>query len=322
MGGSLLPPTRKRCLGCHAISAPSGTCPSCPGTHFCAFCVRWSPHPITHCNTCNHCHYTESLKNRVVCTAYSQPPILDPAKVSGMQLVGEGRFSKVYRATYDGDWGQHAVAIKCSKSHSVNEVAQEAAAMFRVVHPSVLLLHGVVMLGTSPGLVTEFVDGRSAEAALRGGGMLLEARLNVLRRVAGAMKHCAGHGILHRDIAARNVMIDASGAVKLCDFGLARHLDETYVGTRPMPRAWTAPEGLLASRFDVETSDVWSFGVLMWEMLSQPYEPPTRERDDACTLRRPPLAGDALWALMRRCWAVREARPRFVEIEEVLKSVS
>ncbi|XP_055352860.1 fibroblast growth factor receptor homolog 1-like [Paramacrobiotus metropolitanus] len=108
--------------------------------------------------------------------------------------------------------------------------------------------------------------------------------VNFTFQISRGMTHLALYKIIHRDLAARNVLVCANKVVKICDFGLARHCTEKSEYIRlvdtdatPMPVRWMAPETLQAdsrSRVFSEKSDVWAFGVVMWEVFSfgsQPY---------------------------------------------------
>ena len=164
-------------------------------------------------------------------------------------------------------------------------------------------------------------------------------QLAILQQICSGMAALASEGLVHRDLALRNVLLfvfdpddpTAAGVcVKICDFGLTVN---TYGGTHatvaggPRPIRWMAPESLDKSRYS-EKSDVFSFGVTAWELLTGGRRPHRDLLDDPAvmahvigggTLGRPvecPSPGyDALWAALEPCWARRPRdRPRFAAL--------
>ncbi|XP_033278906.1 non-receptor tyrosine-protein kinase TNK1 isoform X6 [Orcinus orca] len=154
-----------------------------------------------------------------------------------------------------------------------------------------------------------------------------------LRQVAGAMEYLGARGLVHRDLATRNLLLASPRTIKVADFGLVRPLGGAqghYVmgGPRRIPYAWCAPESLRHGAFS-SASDVWMFGVTLWEMFSggeepwagvPPYLILQRLEKDRARLRRPPLCSRALYALALRCWAPHPAdRPTFSYLEGLLQ---
>nr|XP_030718094.1 non-receptor tyrosine-protein kinase TNK1 isoform X6 [Globicephala melas] len=154
-----------------------------------------------------------------------------------------------------------------------------------------------------------------------------------LRQVAGAMAYLGARGLVHRDLATRNLLLASPRTIKVADFGLVRPLGGAqghYVmgGPRRIPYAWCAPESLRHGAFS-SASDVWMFGVTLWEMFSggeepwagvPPYLILQRLEKDRARLRRPPLCSRALYALALRCWAPHPAdRPTFSYLEGLLQ---
>ncbi|XP_059059361.1 tyrosine-protein kinase transmembrane receptor Ror-like isoform X2 [Achroia grisella] len=257
-----------------------------------------------------------------------QVPLLDSNALTFLEEVGEGCFGRVHKGLMRSNTGEQVVAIKVLKE-SANRSAEEdfvreVSIMSAFRHPNILALVGVVYrdnINASPWMVFEYMEWGDLAGVLRGsrgGGrpspVLDEpALLHVALQVAHGMEYLATRRFVHRDLAARNCLVGANLTVKIADFGMSRdvYTCDYYKmrGERPMPVRWMSPESILYARFTHE-SDVWSYGVVLWEIYSRGKQPFYGHNNDGAT--KLILQGIVLVApedcprfageLMRACW--------------------
>ena len=194
-------------------------------------------------------------------------------------------------------------------------------------------------IDTPPLIILEFVNGGSLHDYLQSISIppTIAGLLGNISNAAEGLLYLTDHGVIHRDVAARNVLISIDGTritCKLTDFGLSRAYDE-YANkaqqATPIPVRWTAPEGLLYQKFS-DKSDVWSFAVLMWEIFTCcrifPYEEILDHSlliskiESGLRLPKPEGCPTSAYELMLKCWDIIPGnRPHFREISKHISSI-
>ncbi|KAG6459342.1 high affinity nerve growth factor receptor isoform X2 [Manduca sexta] len=261
-------------------------------------------------------------------TSESQVPLLDRSALTFLEEVGEGCFGKVHRGLLRTANDEQVVAIKVLKESAgrsaEEDFVREVSIMSAFRHPNILTLIGVVYkddISSSPWMVFEYMERGDLAGVLRGsrgggrpGPNLDEpALLHVALQVARGMQYLASRRFVHRDLAARNCLVGAHLSVKIADFGMSRDIYtcDYYKmgGERPMPVRWMSPESIVYARFTHE-SDVWSYGVVLWEIYSRGKQPFYGHNNDGATklilqgivLVPPEDCPRFACELMRECW--------------------
>ncbi|XP_045437224.1 focal adhesion kinase 1 isoform X11 [Pipistrellus kuhlii] len=254
------------------------------------------------------------------------------------RCIGEGQFGDVHQGIYMSPENPAlAVAIKTCKnctSDSVREkFLQEALTMRQFDHPHIVKLIGVItenpvwiiMELCTLGELRSFLQIRKFSLDLA--SLILYAY-----QLSTALAYLESKRFVHRDIAARNVLVSSNDCVKLGDFGLSRYMeDSTYykASKGKLPIKWMAPESINFRRF-TSASDVWMFGVCMWEILMHGVKPFQGVKNNDVIgriengerLPMPPNCPPTLYSLMTKCWAYDPSRrPRFTELKAQLSTI-
>ncbi|KAK2152664.1 hypothetical protein LSH36_322g03037 [Paralvinella palmiformis] len=254
------------------------------------------------------------------------------------EIIGHGHFGCVYVASLRDDCNGIAtkVAVKTLQGddfppHLVTSFLEEGVVMKKFDHPHVLRLLGVgVGDKDEPMVIIPYMSNGDLRSYVRNKEKSFTARqlLQLAQQVAKGMAYLASLNFVHRDLAARNCMIDETNTVKVADFGLSKNLYEKdyYSSTRDrktkLPVKWMALESLEEFRFTIK-SDVWSFGVLMWELMTRGTTPyPDVDVFDLRTflaegrrLPKPKYCPEHVYTIMTDCWSrYPENRPTFADL--------
>ncbi|CAH0745928.1 unnamed protein product [Diatraea saccharalis] len=258
--------------------------------------------------------------------------------------LGMGQFGVVQQGTWSTGTQRLQVAIKClgheRMTSNSTEFLKEAAVMHSIEHPNIVRLYGVVLHLDSLMLVTELAPLRSLLECLR--EIALRPSFPVpnlcefAEQICDGMTYLENKRLIHRDLAARNILVFSKDRVKISDFGLSRALgvgkdyyQTNYNVNLKLPVAWCAPECILYLRF-TSASDVWAFGVCLWEMFTYGFQPwaafsgqQILEAIDAPNfqrLERPECCPEAYYTTMLECWSHNpNDRPKFRDLGAKLR---
>uniref|UniRef100_A0A8C3WHG4 Tyrosine-protein kinase n=1 Tax=Catagonus wagneri TaxID=51154 RepID=A0A8C3WHG4_9CETA len=248
--------------------------------------------------------------------------------------LGRGYFGEVW----EGLWlGFMPVAVKVIRAADMKltDLAQEIRTLKSLRHERLIRLHAVCSAGEPVYIVTELMRKGSLRAFLgspEGQVLSPPVLLTFACQVAEGMSYLEERRVVHRDLAARNVLVGDDLACKVADFGLARLLKDDFYSpssSSQIPVKWTAPEAA-SYRVYSPKSDVWSFGVLLYELFTYgqcPYEGMSNHEtlqriSRGYRLPRPAACPAEVYALMLECWSYNpDLRPDFSALQERLGAV-
>uniref|UniRef100_A0A8C4RUK9 receptor protein-tyrosine kinase n=1 Tax=Erpetoichthys calabaricus TaxID=27687 RepID=A0A8C4RUK9_ERPCA len=247
------------------------------------------------------------------------------------------------------------VAVKILRSDATknarNDFLKEVKILSRLKDPNIIGLLGVCVQDTPLCMITEYMERGDLNQFLNQRKLedkacstsnittiSYEALISMASQIASGMKYLASLNFVHRDLATRNCLVGENDTIKIADFGMSRNLyaGDYYriQGRAVLPIRWMAWECILMGKFTT-ASDVWAFGVTLWEMLmlckEQPYNSLTdeevienageffRDHGKQMYLTRPEICPQGLYELMLHCWCRDfKDRPTFVQIQHFL----
>ena len=252
----------------------------------------------------------------------------DRVEVTGS--LGSGNFGSVHKAQLSLQGTTSTVAVKelhdgPDSSSGRDQLLAEATLMAQFENDNVVSLIGVVTIGNPLWVVIEFCEKGALDEFLQNFDTNLAQQLKFSSDCAKGMMYLASLRFIHRDLAARNVLLTSDYTAKIADFGMSRESrNKAYYTSRsggPLPVRWTAPEALEMQKYS-EQSDVWSFGVLMYEIWTQamlPYHGMSNDRVwtkvmAGFRLPRPLECPEEVHAVMLACWSGAGSRPPFFKL--------
>ncbi|KAM6962479.1 megakaryocyte-associated tyrosine-protein kinase [Aplochiton taeniatus] len=239
--------------------------------------------------------------------------LLDITKLTLGDRIGEGEFGAVHA----GDYINQKVAVKIIKCDvTAQAFLQETSVMTKLHHSNLVQLLGVI-LHNGLHIVTELMTKGNLVNFLRTRGRSVINRRQLLRfavDVCEGMEYLESKHLVHRDLAGRNILVSGEGVAKVSDFGLTKG-DSKGQDDAKLPVKWSSPEALRKEQKLSSRSDVWSYGVLLWEIFSYGRQPYPKmcvsevwERvQQGYRLEAPEGCPAGVYLLMRSCW---EAEPR------------
>uniref|UniRef100_A0A3Q0SFW5 receptor protein-tyrosine kinase n=1 Tax=Amphilophus citrinellus TaxID=61819 RepID=A0A3Q0SFW5_AMPCI len=254
------------------------------------------------------------------------------------KVIGMGEFGEVCSGRLRAQGKREIyVAIKSLKAgysdKQRRDFLSEASIMGQFDHPNIIRLEGVVTRCKPLMIITEYMENGSLDAFLRkhDGQFTVIQLVGMLRGIASGMKYLSDMNYVHRDLAARNILVNSNLVCKVSDFGLSRVLEDDpeaayTTRVRHIPIRWTAPEAIAYRKFTT-ASDVWSYGIVMWEVVSygeRPYwdmnnQDVIKAIEEGYRLPAPMDCPVVLHQLMLDCWERdRAERPTFSQILNML----
>ncbi len=226
-----------------------------------------------------------------------QVPYLERYEI--LQTLGQGGMGVVYLARQKKL--DRLVAIKAISPYLAQEpevrerFAAEASVLARLSHPNIVTLYDYIEEPDALYLVMEYVEGKPLSEILKAGPLPLESIRKYFTQILDAFAYAHSKGVIHRDIKPSNIIITSQGQVKILDFGVAKILSSDHSQTRTGMRLGTlmymSPEQVKGEKTIDARSDIYSLGVVLFEMLTgkPPYDPELGELEMSLRIVREPL---------------------------------
>jgi tRNA A-37 threonylcarbamoyl transferase component Bud32 len=250
--------------------------------------------------------------------------------------LGQGSFATVYK----GRWQGSTVAIKklndimlvLNSKNALAEFKREAGIMNALKHPNIVQLFGICEEGKTAYIVMEFMPGGSLFAFLRKpASEPWQVRFPIIIDITNGLVYMHSQSMLHRDLKSLNILLTADNHAKISDFGLSKVVEsQTINKTNVGSPAWAAPE-VLRSQPYTDRADVYSYGVILWEIGTRQELYPNCDHFQVINKvkagERPPLPAEKdcskpYVSLLQDCWAQRaENRPSMQAVQNLLPNI-
>ncbi|CAL1533871.1 unnamed protein product [Lymnaea stagnalis] len=292
--------------------------------------------PLTGLQLVDNPNYNLTKKKHVATTC---PKTVRLQTILLMRVIGEGAFGRVFLGTcahliQKNEFAIVAVkTLKGSCSDSLKrDFEREAEMLATIEHANIVTFYGVCTESDQWMMIFEFMENGDLNKYLRmhgpdaaflkdrdsmdsdEGQLTREQLMKIVLQIASAMEYLALQHFVHRDLATRNCLVGCDLVVKLGDFGMSRDVYTTdyyrVEGTAMLPVRWMPPESIIYRTFTTE-SDVWSFGVTLWEVFTYGKQPwfeysnseVIEHIKNSRTLKRPPrTCTDGVYRVMQGCW--------------------
>ena len=278
-------------------------------------------------------------------------------KVIYISDIGEGAFGRVFKAHAPGiiDGDDTLVAVKVLKADGTEEMQQdferEAELMTELQHKNIVSLLGICTVGKPMFLLFEYMNKgdlndflrqcspehfisrqRSTESLTSSSKLSHLQLIHISHEVCEGMVYLSDCGYVHRDLATRNCLVSHGLVVKISDFGLTRKLEKSYYegsDNDAIAVRWMPLESIIYNVFTTQ-SDVWSFGVVLWEIFSfalKPYYDKTHEQvviyiKEQKILLEPENTPANIYSIMKQCWAYESVeRPTFLQLKQQICNI-